>query len=62
VKDIFGIPPGNHTAAVEPKTEYIDTAPDITAENAMRLDPDAYTFQSVGELHLESKRSTHGEY
>jgi hypothetical protein len=34
----------------------------FTSEDAMRRDPDAYTFQSVGELHLESRRRTDREY
>lgn len=28
----------------------------ITSDDAMRLDPHAYTFKSVGELHMESAR------
>ena len=28
----------------------------LTSDDAMRLDPHAYTFKSVGELHMESAR------
>ena len=28
----------------------------LTSDNAIRLDPHAYTFKSVGELHMESAR------
>ena len=53
VKDMLGI----HTDTapeVEAEPEYHDTAPEITAENAMRLDPNAQTMQTVGELNAES--------
>jgi len=41
VKDMFGIPTET-TPDVAAKREYSDTAPEITAENAMRLNPNAY--------------------
>jgi len=40
VKDVLGIAP--------------DTAPELTVEDAMRLDPNAYTLKSVAEVYLES--------
>ena len=51
VKDVFGI---EHETApdVEAKPEYHDTAPEVTAENAMRLNPNAYGA-SVEELNAE---------
>ena len=53
VKDMLGIP--TDTAPdVEAKPEYHDTAPEITAENAMRLDPNAYTTKTVEELNADS--------
>jgi hypothetical protein len=39
VKEVFGIHP---TPEVDAKPEFSDTAPEVTAENAMRLDPNAY--------------------
>jgi hypothetical protein len=41
VKDMFGIPSGS-APGVEARTEYRDSAPEVTAENAMRLNPNAY--------------------
>jgi len=52
VKDMLGI----HTDTapdVEAKPEHHDTAPEITTENAMRLDPKAHAMQTVGELNAE---------
>ena len=53
VKDMLGIPT-DAAPDVEAKPEYHDTAPEITAENAMRLDPNAYTTKTVEELNAES--------
>jgi hypothetical protein len=51
VKDMFGIqtdaPPD-----VEANPEYSDTAPAITAENAMRFDPNAFETR-VGQLNAD---------
>jgi hypothetical protein len=49
VKDVLGI----HTDTppdVEAKPEYHDTAREITAENAMRLDPNTLVVNSAGEI------------
>jgi len=56
MKDMFGLPPGDRAPDVEAKPEFADTAPELTSEDAMRLDPGAYTFKSVGEFHAESAR------
>ena len=45
VKDVLGI-----QTAPEADLEYHDTAPEVTAENAMRLDPNEF---AVGELNAE---------
>jgi len=53
VKDMLGI----HTdtaPGVKAQPEYHDAAPEITAENAMGLDPNAQTMQTVGEVNAES--------
>ena len=59
VKDMFGIPPDDKAPDVEAKPEHVDT-PAPTSEDAMRPDPDAYTFKTVGELHVESARREDG--
>jgi hypothetical protein len=53
VKDMLGIAPSDKTPDVEAKPEYVDTPPEVTAEDAMRLDPNAYTRKSVADLNLE---------
>src|SRR5271163_3011678 len=56
VKDALGLPPaGDRTLEVEAKPEYVDTAPELTSDDAMRLDPHAYTFNKIVE---RSRRST----
>ena len=60
VKDLLGI----HTDTapdVEAKPGRHDTAPEITAENAMRLDPNARTMRTVRELNAESNVRPVGE-
>jgi len=61
VKDMLGIPPGDRSPDVEAKPEYSDTAPELTSEDAMRLDPQAYTMKSVAEVNAESARREDGE-
>jgi hypothetical protein len=61
VKDMFGIPPGDRTPDVETKPEYPDATPEPTSEDAMRLDPHAYTLKSVAEVNAESARREDGE-
>jgi hypothetical protein len=61
VKDIFGIPPSDKTPDVEAKPEYVDAAPAVTARDAMRIEPDRYTFKSVAEVNAESARREDGE-
>ena len=61
VKDMLGIPPGDRTPDVEAKPEYSDTAPELTSEDAMRLDPHAYTTKSVAEVNADSARREDGE-
>jgi hypothetical protein len=53
VKDMLGIAPSDKTPDVEAKPEYADTPREVTAEDAMRLDPNAYTRKSVADLNLE---------
>jgi hypothetical protein len=54
VKDVLGIHPTDAPPDVEANPEYSDTAPEVTAEDAMRLDPNAYTMKSIGELNSET--------
>jgi hypothetical protein len=54
VKDMFGIASGDRTPEVEAKPEYADAAPELTSEDAMRLDPQAYTMKSVAQVSAES--------
>ena len=61
VKDMLGIPPGDRTPDVEAKPQYSDAAPELTSEDAMRLDPHAYTLKSVAEVNAESARREDGE-
>ena len=61
VKDMFGIPPGDRTPDVEAKPEYADTAPVPSTKDAMRIEPDGYTFRSVAEVNAESARREDGE-
>jgi hypothetical protein len=49
VKDMFGIHP-EAAPDVEAKPEFHDTEPEVTAENAMRLDPDAYLVDPAGQI------------
>ena len=58
VKDMFGIPPGDHNPDVEAKPEYADTAPELASDDAMRLDPHAYSFNEI----VERSRRADGEY
>ena len=61
VKDMFGIPPGDRTPEAEAKPEYADTAPALSSKDAMRIEPDGYTFKSVAEVNAESARREDGE-
>jgi hypothetical protein len=61
VKDMFGIPTGDRTPDVKAQPEYIDTAPEPTIKDAMRIEPDGYTFKSVAEVHAETARRDDGE-
>ena len=55
VKDMLGIAPSDKTPDVEAKPEYTDTPTEVTAEDAMRLDPNAYTRKSVADLNLRAR-------
>lgn len=48
VRDAFGIQREN--APVEAERSYPDTALEVTAENAMRLDPNAYLVDTAGQI------------
>lgn len=77
VKDMLGIPQtsGHSDSETKPKYEDIaaalhfgDTAPtplipapDPTTEDAMRLEPSAYTTKTVGDYNRESARRAEGE-
>ena len=61
VKDMLGIPPGDPTPDVVAKPEYSDTAPEPSSDDAMRLDPHAYTMKSVAEVNAESARREDAE-
>jgi hypothetical protein len=43
--------------------EHIEPDPVVrtTSQTAGLEDPDAYTFQSIGEIHLENRRRANGE-
>ena len=55
VKDMLGMPPADRPPDVVANPEYTDTAPELTSEDAMRLDPHAYAFSKIVE---RSRRST----
>ena len=59
VKDMLGMPPADKPPDVVAKPEYTDTAPELTTEGAMRLDPHAYAFNKIVE---RSRRSTDTEH
>ena len=43
--------------------EHIEPDPVVrtTSQTAGLEDPDAYTFQSIGEIHIENRRRANGE-
>jgi hypothetical protein len=49
VKDMLGMPPADRPPDVVANPEYTDTAPELTSEDAMRLDPHAYAFNKIVE-------------
>jgi hypothetical protein len=51
VKDVLGIHP---EPGVGTQPEYHDTAPEVTVENAMRLDPDPHVMNAVGPMSTEA--------
>jgi hypothetical protein len=51
VKDVFGMHPAPGVGA---QPEYHSTAPEVTAENAMRLDPDAHVMNAVEPMNTEA--------
>ena len=55
VKDMLGMPPADRPPDVVANPEYTDTAPELTSEDAMGLDPHAYAFNKIVE---RSRRST----
>jgi len=61
VKDVLGIPPGDRTRDVEVEPQYADTTPALTSKDAMRMEPDSYTFKTVAEVNAESARREDGE-
>jgi hypothetical protein len=54
MKDVLGLTPADKTPEVQAKPEFPDTAPEINSEDAMRLDPNAYTFKTVAEVYTGS--------
>ena len=61
VKDMLGMPSGRQAPDVVAKPEYTDTAPELTTEGAMRLDPYASTTKSVAEVNIERARIEHSD-
>lgn len=63
VEEMFGLRHDDNTPHGElgPVAQVASPEASLTSEEAVRLDADAYTFQSVGELHLESRRHADGE-
>ena len=55
VEDMFGLKHDDTTQLSEPGPRI---TPGLTSDHP---DPDAYTFQTVGELHVESRRRADGE-
>lgn len=53
VKDVLGIHP-DPAPEVEARREYSNTIPAVTAEDAMRLSPNAHIMRSVGQIGDES--------
>jgi len=54
VKEMLGIHPAEVAADAEANPEYADIAPEITAEDAMRLDPNAYAMDSIEQMDADS--------
>jgi hypothetical protein len=61
VKDMFGIPPGDRAPDVQAEPEYADAAPSLSSKDAMRIEPDGYSFRNVAEVNAESARREDGE-
>ena len=61
VKDLLGIPPGDHTPHAEEPPIGVDTAPELTSRDAMRIEPHEYELSSAAELNAESARREDGE-
>jgi len=62
VKDVLGIHPA---PAVEAERDYpdaaLDTAPEVTAEDAMRLDPNAFVVNPGGQITPANYANPTGE-
>lgn len=61
VKDMFGTPLGDRTPDEVAKPEYADTAPELTSDDAMRLDPHAYTFNKIVERSRQITDAEHAD-
>jgi len=53
VKDVLGLQ-SEPARENEAPSDYPDTAPEVTAENAMRLNPDAYAAHSIGPMDADA--------
>ena len=56
VKDMLGMPPADRPPDVVANPEHTDTAPELTSEDAMRLDPHAYLSTKSWNAHDARRR------
>jgi len=61
VKDMLGIPPGDKTPHGDKAPVAGDTAPEVTTDDAMWVEPHEYHMNSATELNAESARREDGE-
>ena len=63
MKNMFGAPPYHRHLHSDGRPTTPSTGPEagLAFDDPMGLDPDAYTFQTVGELHVENRRRAEGE-
>jgi len=54
VKEMLGVQPAEHTPGVSASPERTETAPEITAEGAMRLNLNGYAMESIEQMDADS--------
>ena len=55
VKDMLGMPPADKPPDVVAKPGYTDTAPELTTEGAMRIEPHTRTLKIGSEINAERR-------